>query len=108
MVPQFIKIGDTIYINLFGANTINKYIYLGDGHFTCGHTNTILKNLDLATIPFSFSEDSAKCKAYLYKLNKLQKLLDEYVRKTKETEMSIDMLNEEFKYLKINYPEEFI
>lgn len=106
MVPDDIKIGDSIYITYFEIGIISKFTYIGDGCFNTFNGSVSL--IDLSKVHYSLSEEQAKCKLFQYKLNLMQRELDSYTNKVMQTKKSIDNLHNEFGYLKNKFPEEFI
>lgn len=107
MVPDAIKPGMTIYVNMYSLNVIRKMEYIGGDIFLTENGKEWI-TIDWSTFSYSFSEDQAQCKSYLYKLNQLQKQLDDTTKQTIKLKSSIDDLNESFGHLKEKFPEEFI
>lgn len=108
MIPESFKMGTTIYVFLPNMGVISKYIYEGDGIFHTHNGREDLNGKDWSQLDYSFSEDHAQCKAYIYKLNQLHKQLDEANKKIHQTQLSINSLNNTFGHLKKKFPEEFV
>lgn len=108
MVPDSFKPGMMIYVNMHALDFIGKLEHIGDGKFVSDKGVEDLNNLNWNEMSYSFSEDQAKCKSYLYKLNQLQKQLDEETKQALKTKLHLDALNKKFGYLMEKYPEEFI
>jgi len=108
MIPESFKPGMMIYINLHSIGVVNEYKYEGDGIFESSAGKVDLSDRNWEDMFYSFSEEHAECKSYLYKLNQYKEQLGIETRKVLSTQSKIDTLNERNLYLKEKYPEEFI